>query len=116
MAFRFLSHPWTMQYKADGILLECTHKDLDAMTVPVLIDELYTLVLENGLPNLYLDFSQVNSTASAVIGKLVALDARLKKAGGRLVLCNVDPVLHETLEAAHIADTLEVRVSEYQAV
>lgn len=114
MAFRFVSHPWEMQDLEDGVLVTLAHRDLDALMVPVLVDELFDLVLENGQRNLYLDFGRVHFLASIVIGKLLALDARLNTVGGRLVLCNVHKTLEDSLRAARVTDVVEVRAEEYQ--
>jgi anti-anti-sigma factor len=115
MSFHFLSHPWEVQDVEDGILVACTRRDLNAITVPVLVDELYELVLECGRPNLYLDFAQVNYLASIVIGKLLALDTRLHQIGGRLIVCNLDPSVYELCLAANVTEVLDLRVNEYQS-
>ena len=116
MSFRFLSHQWEMQDVEDGILVTLAHRDLDALTTPVLVDELYDLVLENGQRNLYLDFGRVHFLASVVVGKLLALDNRLRTVGGRLALCNVPDALYESLRAARVTETLDVRAGEYQNI
>jgi anti-anti-sigma factor len=114
MSFHFLSHPWDVRNVADGIFVTLTQRDLDRMTVSLMVDELYDLVLENGAANLYLEFEQVNYLASIVISKMIGLDARLRLVGGRLILSNLDPSLYETLQAACVADTLDIRVSQLQ--
>jgi len=116
MPFHFLSHPWEVRNMEDGLLVSMTHRDLDALSVPVLADELYDLVLENGLANLYLDMSQVHHITSMAIGKLLSLDTRLHRIGGRLILSNLEPSVHDLFEAANIAEILDIREREYEPV
>jgi anti-anti-sigma factor len=112
MSFHFVSHPWEVQDVQDGTLVVFTERDLDPVTVSVLTDELYELVLESGQPNLYLDFGQIHNTASIVVGKLIALDTRLRQVGGRLILCNLDPQVYEFFRVANVTQILDLRVNE----
>lgn len=109
MSLHFVSHQWQVKDVEDGILVALTCRDLDAMTVPVLVDELHELVLESGLPNLWLDFTDVQFLASIVMGKMIAIDQRLHRHGGKLILCNVNPDLYGILAAARITDLLDIR-------
>jgi anti-sigma B factor antagonist len=116
MPFHFLSHPWEVRNLQDGLLVRMAHRDLDALTVPALADELYDLVVENGLKNLYLDMGQIQHITSMAIGKLLSLDTRLHRIDGRLILTNLDPSVHQILQAANIAEILDIREREYQQV
>ena len=90
MSLYTLSHLWEVEDVEDGISVRLTHRDLDVQTLSILADELTEIALESGRPTLYLDFGRVNLLNSVVIGKLFAVDRRLREAGGRLVLCNLD--------------------------
>jgi anti-anti-sigma factor len=114
MSFHFLSHSWEVKEVDDGLLVRCTHRDLDALTIPVMVDELYELVLENGPPNLYLDFGQLHYLASIVIGKLISLNEKLHHIGGRVVVCNLDPSLYEPFRVARVTELLDIRVNDLQ--
>ena len=48
---------------------------------------------------------------SIVFGKLIALDAKMKQVGWRLILCNVDPHHYESFQAAGLTDILDIRES-----
>jgi anti-anti-sigma factor len=109
--FHFLSHSWEVTNVDDGILVTIAHHELDAATIAVLVDDLCELARESGQPNLYVDFDQVRQLASIVFGKLISLDGRLREMGCRLVLCNLDPFLYQTLRATRLTDSLDVRVS-----
>jgi anti-anti-sigma factor len=109
MSFHFCSHAWEVSHVADGTLVRLTQRDIDAESVHDLVDDLFELVQEDGRPNLYLDLASLHQLASVAVGKLIALNTRLRDRGGRLVLVNVDEALNDTLEAAALADVLEIR-------
>lgn len=95
MAMHFLSHPWEVQDTDDGTVVKLTEYDLCMAQ----IDELLELALESGRPNLYLDLLEVRSLPAPAASKLFGLDRRLRAAGGRLVLCNLAPLLSDALQA-----------------
>jgi len=90
MALHVFSHPWEVQRVGDGTVVKITRRDLDVATVSILADELYDLALEASPPTLYLDFGEVSCLSGVVCGKLLALERRLREAGGRLVLRNLN--------------------------
>ena len=81
MSLYTLSHLWEVEDVEDGIAVRLTPRDLDVETLAILADELTELALESGRPKLYLDFGRVNLLTSVVIGKLFAVDRRLREAG-----------------------------------
>ena len=85
MSLYTLSHLWEVEDVEDGISVRLTPRDLDVQTLSILADELTEIALESGRPNLYLDFGRVNLLTSVVIGKLFAVNRRLREAGGRLL-------------------------------
>jgi anti-anti-sigma factor len=99
MSLYVLSHLWEVNDVEDGISVRLTHRDMDAQTLSILADELSELALESGRPTLYLDFGELNFLTSVVIGKLFAVERRLREAGGLLVLIDLDPTLREVFEA-----------------
>ena len=54
-------------------------------------EELYGLVEKEDRKNLVLDFSAVKFLSSAVLGKLVKLNAKLRGRSGTMTLCNLQP-------------------------
>ena len=99
MSLRILSHPWEVQDLEDALLVKITPRDLDVGTVSVLTDELFELAQESGQRCLSLDFAEVHVLPSMVVGKLFALDRRLREVGGQLFLCNLEPSISELLQA-----------------
>lgn len=112
MSFHFCAHSWEVQYRRDGVQVKLAPRDLDGETVPVLVDELFDLSQENGLPNLYLDFSDIHQISSLVLGKLVSLNGRLTGQGGRLTILNVRPLPYEVFEATSLTEVLDVRAAD----
>ena len=98
MSLHFVSHAWQVEDRPDGTLVRVTPDDFTADNVPTLVDELFDLAREEGRQVLFLDFAQVCSVPSLVAGKLFALDRRLRRAGGRLELCNLSGQLAELLQ------------------
>ncbi len=101
MSLYVLSHPWEVQDVQDGTVVPIAHRDLDVETVSILADELFELAQESGRPKLYLDFKTVHFLTSVAIGKLFAVDRRLRELGGHLVLCNLNSALQELFLAAN---------------
>jgi anti-anti-sigma regulatory factor len=95
MSMHFVAHPWEVQDVDDGTVVKLSEADLRD---PDITDDLLELALESGRPNLYLDLIDVRSLSGALAGKLFALDRRMREATGRLVLCNLAPLLCESLQ------------------
>lgn len=99
MSLHVLAHPWEVQEIEEGTLVKLRPRDLNVGTTSVLTNELFELALEAHRPHLFLDFTAVNCLSSMVVGKLFALDRRLRAVGGRLCLRNLQPVVEEVLQA-----------------
>jgi anti-anti-sigma factor len=112
MSFHFCSHSWEVRDTQDGTLVKLTQRDLDQDTVAVLVDELFELVRESGRSNLYLDLGGIRLMASAVLGKMLSLDTKLRKHGGRLILVNIDPFIFQMFHAARLTEILDIRKAE----
>ncbi len=62
-----------------------------------IFQEVNRLIEEDARHNLILDFSGVQDIASYAIGKLVTLLKKIESLNGRLVLCNLTPIVEEIL-------------------
>jgi anti-anti-sigma factor len=109
MSLQFLSCSWEVETVDSGILVRLSQEELDSKAVWVLFDELFELALENGQPNLFVDFGNVRRLAGIVFGKLITLDKKLREVDCRLILCNVHPSLYQTFRAARLTDNLEIQ-------
>jgi hypothetical protein len=52
--------------------------------------------------SLALDLANIAFIGSTLLGKLIALDARLKSNGGRLELCHVNPEIREVFKVTRL--------------
>jgi anti-anti-sigma factor len=60
-------------------------------------------------PVVLLDLADVDALTAAALGRLVVLYRRLRRDGGRLVLANVSPLLHEVFAVTRLDTLFEVR-------
>ncbi len=112
MSFHFYSHAWEVRDMEDGTRVRLSARDLDPESISVLVEDLFELAQESGQPHLYLDFAEIRQVASVVMGKLLALHARLREHGGRVILQSLNPLPYETLQAARLTEILEVHMKE----
>ncbi len=71
-------------------------------TCRVIGDELFSLVDGLGRRKLILDFQAVEYLASAVVGKFLTLNKKLKAHGGQLTLRNVSPDIYNFFEVSRL--------------
>ena len=89
-------------------------KVLSDHNVQVIGDQLFSLVDELGRNKLLLNFTQVEFLSSAVLGKLFMLHSKVRKAGGKLVVCGLTPTLTEPFKLTRL-DTLVTICPDEQA-
>ncbi|MGL4555316.1 MAG: STAS domain-containing protein [Gemmataceae bacterium] len=65
-------------------------KILDEEAISAIGEQLFSLVDEDGLKNILLNFSNVEYLSSAALGKLITLNKKLQEVGGKLTLYGVD--------------------------
>lgn len=73
-------------------------KILDEQNIQIIGEQLFGLVDESGRRKVLLNFGNVEYLSSAALGKLITLNKKLQSAGGRLILCNIDPQIYEVFE------------------
>ena len=71
---------------------------VNAVEIEQLGQELYRLVEEEKHQRIILDFSEVEYLSSALIGKLISLNARARAHDGSVKLCSIRP---EILDVFH---------------
>jgi anti-sigma B factor antagonist len=80
----------------DVTVVNFTSKKLiDEQTIQSIGEELFSLVDEPGRRKIMLNFGNVEYISSAAIGTFITLNKKVNAAGGRLILCNLDPQLSE---------------------
>lgn len=80
---------------------------LNNTTAPGLESELLGLV-DHGARQLLLDFSQVDYVSSAGLRVTLVLAKRLEQEAGRLVLCAMQPQVHEVFDISGFMAILKV--------
>jgi len=89
-------------------------KILDEQNIQKIGEDLFSLVDELGRRKILLNFSNVEYLSSAALGKLITLNKKLQQAGGRLILCNIDPQIYEVFEITKLDKFFKI-VKEEQA-
>jgi anti-sigma B factor antagonist len=89
---------------------------LDDGTIELLGEQLYTLVDHLGTRKLVLNLSPVRRLASLMIGKIMTLHKKLKPAGGKLVLCGIDPEIRRIFDTLKLQQFLTVCREEQEAL
>ena len=80
---------------------------------------LYDLVDEHQRGNLLLHFGGVESISSALIGKLVGLNGRIQRVGGRLALCihpKREAVVDQCIEVCGLKRVFHIYAEEQEAL
>jgi anti-sigma B factor antagonist len=91
-------------------------KILDEQNIQVIGDQLFSLVDQEGLRKLLLNFGNVEYLSSAALGKLITLNKKLQAAGGRLILCNIDPQIYEVFEITKLDKFFNIQKEEQSAL
>lgn len=80
----------------------------DDDNIDVLGRELFSLVDQFGCEKIVLDLAGVGYITSSVLGKIISLHRKQSRSGGRLVLCNLEPGLAETLQTSRLLSYFDV--------
>ena len=91
-------------------------KILDEQNIQVMGDQLFRLVDERGRKDLVLNFANVEFMSSAALGKLMTLRKKVQEAGGKLVLCNIDPRIYEVFTITKLDKLLTICGDEQEAL
>jgi anti-anti-sigma factor len=75
-------------------------------------EQLHRLVDEEGHLRLLLNFENVESIASVMLGRLVVLHHRLLAAGGQLKFCSLSPPIREIFATAQLTQLFGIYDSE----
>ncbi len=75
-----------------------------------------SLVDCGGQPHIVLNLSELKFASSSFIARLVALHKRVRMAGGKLVLCELRPVMVEILDGARLNKLFDITQDEESAL
>ena len=91
-------------------------KILDEQNIQIIGEQLFSLVDEEGLRKIVLNFGNVEYLSSAALGKLITLNKKLQAAQGRLVLCNIHPQIYEVFEITKLDKFFDIQKEEQAAL
>lgn len=89
---------------------------LSEKDVQVLGDELWALVDRDGCRLLVLDWKKIEFCSSAVIGKIVRLDKKVKDKNGKLRLCCMKPEIREVFQITRLDQVFEIKDTREEAL
>src|SRR6516162_698771 len=91
-------------------------KILDEQNIQIIREQLFSLVDDLGRRKLLLNFSNVEYLSSAALGKFITLNKKVNAAGGRLILCNIDPQIYEVFEITKLNKLFNIQKEEQAAL
>ena len=91
-------------------------KILDEQNIQVIGEQLFGLVDQEHVKKMLLNFGNVEYLSSAALGKLITLNKKVAAAGGRLVLCNIDPQIYEVFEITKLNKLFNIQKEEQAAL
>jgi anti-sigma B factor antagonist len=89
---------------------------LDDRLVREVFDPIYSLVDDIGRNRLVLNLEAADNLPSMALGKLVMLNRKVQAANGRLALCNLTPMVHNTLATTHLLPLFNTYPTEQEAL
>lgn len=91
-------------------------KILDETNIQIIGNEMFGLVDEDGRKKIVLDFTNVEYLSSAVLGKLITMDKKVKAAKGKLRLCAIRPEIYEVFEITRLNKIFDIRKTQDEAL
>jgi len=91
-------------------------KILDEQNIQKIGEDLFSLVDEMGRRRIVLNFRNVDYLSSAALGKFITLNKKVHGAGGKLVLCNIDPNIYEVFEITKLNKLFNIQKDEHAAL
>jgi anti-sigma B factor antagonist len=91
-------------------------KILDEQNIQLIGEQLFGLVDEQKRRKVLLNFTNVEYLSSAALGKLITLNKKLQNAGGKLILCNIDPQIYEVFEITKLNRVFNIQKEEQAAL
>ncbi len=89
-------------------------KLLHEQTIDAIGEQLGNLLETDG--RLVLNFRNIERLSSRMVAKLITLQRKARAAGGRIVLCHVEPSIQEVFEIVKLPRLLSVYAEEQEAL
>ena len=101
----------------DVAVVRFTHRSLLGADLIVAIgDQLQRAVDEMGHRKLVLNFANVESMTTAMVGHVVGLQRKMQECAGRLVLCSINPFLMEIFKLLGLSKAFTILPDEQAAL
>jgi anti-anti-sigma factor len=101
----------------DATVLRFHHRTLlGADLIDRLAAQMHRAVQDHGCRKLVLNFANVESMTTAMVGKIVLLKQTVENGGGRLALCGLDPFLLQIFKLYKLADVFAIHGDEPAAL
>jgi len=81
-----------------------------------LFDQLDRQLVQAGRTKMVINFAGLEAFASYAIGKLIALNDKLRGLGGRLALCELVPMVDEIIDVMGLRKRFAIYASEREAL
>jgi anti-sigma B factor antagonist len=93
-----------------------SRKLLSEESIQAVGEELSHLVDQSDRKKLLLNFSKIEHMSSAMLGMLIRLHKKVLMAGGKLVLCGIDPQIREVFEITKLDKVFPIYKDEQEAL
>jgi anti-anti-sigma factor len=101
-------HPSNVTFDGDRAVIRVSGVHFDDAADPKPGEQLYRLIDDLGRSEVALDFENVRFVSSIGLTILVSINKRLRAAGGRLIILNVQPPVCEIFSVTHLETLLEI--------
>ena len=91
-------------------------KILDEQNIQKIGEDLFHLVDNEARKKILLNFGNVEYLSSAALGKFITLNKKVLAAGGKLILCNIDPNIYEVFEITKLNKLFNIQKEEQAAL
>ena len=104
--------------RRDGVtLVGFLDRTIEAeLAISTLGDELQAIAAIPECRILILNFSNVEFIPSAMLGKLISTNRRMREKGGTMVMCELSENLRTTFRITHLESILDIRATEADAL
>jgi anti-anti-sigma factor len=101
--------PLDVDTSGEAAVAKLNARRLDESNSEAVGERLFRLVEERGRTQLHLDMGNVESVSSTGLGKLIALNKKVRGVGGHLTLYNVDGFVYEIFQVTQLHRLLDIR-------
>ncbi len=99
----------SVEYAENATIVVLTEKKiLEEKDIQALQESILSVIEQAERINLILDFSNVQSLSSAVLGLLIRISKKVYERDGQLRLCNIDPRIYEIFRITRLTKIFDI--------